>query len=49
MKNYKCYLTLRITIEVLLERNTDVYVKLMVITFATGDVVLVVVSVINTK
>ena len=35
--------------EVLLERKTDVYVKLMVITFVSGDMVLLVVSVINRK
>jgi hypothetical protein len=35
--------------EVLLERKTDVYVKLMVITFVSGDVVLLVVSVIDIK
>ena len=33
--------------EELLERKTDVYVKLMVITFVTRDMVLLVVSVIN--
>jgi hypothetical protein len=31
------------------ERKTDVYVKLMVITFVSGDMVLLVVSVIDRK
>ena len=35
--------------EVLLEKKTDVYVKLMVITYVTRDMVLLVVSVINIK
>ena len=48
MKNYKCYFTLRIKIE-RLERKTDLYVKLMVITFVTRDIVLLMVSTINRK
>jgi len=35
--------------EELLERKSDVYVKLMMITFVSRDMVLLVVSVINIK